>query len=84
MWASREAGRDDLTEQKQEVCFGPQRRLQQLDRATTAEAKFVASHEEGAKFARDSIVHKHVMMVSPMLARSEPSCHTQLLAGLQL
>ena len=58
-WATWGANQDDLTEQQQELCFGPQRKLQQFDSATIAEAKFVASRVEGAKFARDSLGLMH-------------------------
>ena len=47
------------TEQQEELCFGPLPTLQQYDRATIAEASFVASRAESAKFARDSLVLKH-------------------------
>lgn len=55
-WALKQ---DDLTEEQQELCYGPQLSLEQYDRATIGEANFVASSREGVKFSRNSAVIKH-------------------------
>jgi len=58
-WAQWALQQDDLSENEQVLCYGPQLSLQQYDKATIGEAGFVASCAERAKFARDSVVLRH-------------------------
>ena len=58
-WFHWSLHQEDLTDLQQVLCYGPRLTVQQFDRATFAEARFVASRAENAKFARDSLVLRH-------------------------
>lgn len=56
MWYDWVVKQSDLSNDKQELCFGPELALGQYDRALFGEIKFVAARNEGGKIARDSLV----------------------------